>query len=67
MGEIGYKVDDGNLSAQAFVSFVNRIWPGNYDIEKTEKALSKTINITADESSTLTGDVYKRQSRRRRD
>lgn len=29
MGEIEYKVDDCNLSAQAFVSFVNRIWPGN--------------------------------------
>ena len=55
MGEIGYKVDDCNLGAQAFVSFVNRIWPGNYDIEKTEKALSKTINITAYDGSTLTG------------
>ena len=44
-----------SLGAQAFVSFVNRIWPGNYDIEKTEKALSKTINITAYDSSTLTG------------
>lgn len=55
MGEIEYKVDDCNLGAQAFVSFVNRIWPGNYDIEKTEKALSKTINITAYDGSTLTG------------
>lgn len=55
MEKIEYKVDDCNLSAQSFVSFVNRIWPGNYDIEKTEKALSKTINITAYDGSTLTG------------
>ena len=42
-----YRTDDHNLQASAFISFVNKIWPGNYDIEKTQIALSRTINITA--------------------
>ena len=42
-----YKVDDKQLNASVFISFVNQIWPGNYDAERTQNALSKTLNITA--------------------
>ena len=41
-----YTVDDKELDAAAFIQFANRIWPGNYDENKTRAALSKTINIT---------------------
>ncbi len=50
-----YRVDDRTLDARAFLSFVNQIWPGRYDMEKTQGALSKTLNITAYDGNVLTG------------
>ena len=50
-----YRVDDRALEAREFLSFVNQIWPGKYDPEKTRTALSKTLNITAYEKETLVG------------
>ena len=50
-----YKIDDKELKADIFISFVNRVWKGQYDIEKTEVALSKTINITAYDGDMLVG------------
>ena len=50
-----YRVDDEQLNASVFLSFVNQIWPGNYDTEKTQLALSKTLNITAYDGSKLVG------------
>ena len=41
-----YLVDDKNLTSQKFISFVNQIWPGQYDEAKTKSALSRTLNIT---------------------
>ena len=49
-----YKVDD-KLSAPVFLSFVNKIWPGNYDEERTQIALSKTLNVTAYDGEKLIG------------
>ena len=43
---IEYKVNDTELLADKFILFVNQIWKGNYDLNKTTSALSKTINIT---------------------
>ena len=42
-----YKIDDRELNASMFISFVNQVWEGDYDIEQTKNALSKTFNITA--------------------
>lgn len=28
-----YKVDDKNLDVSMFISFVNQVWQGNYDVE----------------------------------
>ena len=42
-----YRIDDKMLNASVFLTFVNQVWPGDYDIEKTQNALSKTQNITA--------------------
>lgn len=52
---IEYKVDDKEMNASFFVSFVNQIWQGDYDIERTQAALSKTINITAYDGNVLVG------------
>ena len=50
-----YRVNDQSLQAEPFLAFVNQIWPGEYDLEKTRAALEKTINITAYEGNTLAG------------
>lgn len=42
-----YRVNDKQLTASVFLSFVNQIWPGSYDAERTQEALSRTQNITA--------------------
>ena len=52
---VEYKIDDKGLNANTFISFVKRIWPGNYDYEKTPDALVKTMNITAYENGELVG------------
>ena len=50
-----YRIDDNQLDASVFLSFVNQVWPGNYDTERTQNALSKTINITAYDNNILVG------------
>ena len=52
---MAYKVDDKGLDASVFIDFVNQVWKGEYDTKKTKEALSKTINITAYDDSTLAG------------
>lgn len=52
-----YIVDDKNLDAEIFISFASKVWKGEYDIEKTKKALNKTINITAYEDNKLIGCI----------
>ena len=50
-----YKIDDKNLDVSMFISFVNQVWQGNYDVEQTRMALSKTLNITAYDNENLVG------------
>ena len=50
-----YREDDRELQATMFIEFVNQVWPGNYDMERTQDALSKTINITAYDGERLVG------------
>ena len=50
-----YKVDDKTLDVSMFISFVNQVWKGDYDIDKTRQALSKTLNITAYDNKKLVG------------
>lgn len=54
-----YIVDDKKLDAFTFIVFVKQVWQGNYDIEKTQCALSQTINI-----ETRANDVLKRDKNR---
>ena len=50
-----YFADDNILNANEFIRFANQVWPGDYDEEKTEAALKRTINITARDGETLVG------------
>ena len=50
-----YRVNDWELPVSTFLPFVNRIWPGEYDWDKTQAALSKTLNITAYDGNLLVG------------
>ena len=50
-----YKIDDSSLDAAVFLPFVNRVWPGEYDFEKTQTALTKTLNLTAYDGPALVG------------
>ena len=50
-----YRVDDQYLNASTFLELVNKVWPGNYDSERTEAALAKTINISAYDGNRLVG------------
>ena len=50
-----YKINDKGLKATIFILFVNKVWKGQYDIEKAELALSKTLNITAYDADKLVG------------
>ena len=33
-----YVVDDKKLDAVPFIAFVNQVWQGSYDVEKTQGA-----------------------------
>ena len=50
-----YKINDEQLNATGFLSFVNQIWPGKYDPERTADALARTLNITAYDNGKLIG------------
>ena len=52
---ISYQVGDGALTAEVFLKLVNRVWPGEYDLERTEAALARTLNITARDGDELVG------------
>lgn len=50
-----YKVDDREITAETFLDFARRVWPGEYDLEKTRAALKRTLNITAYDGDMLVG------------
>lgn len=39
-----YIVDDRKLTPSVFLDFVNQVWQGDYDMERTRQALSRTLN-----------------------
>lgn len=50
-----YRINDRELSAERFLPFVNQVWPGEYDPEKTQAALERTWNLTAYDGQELVG------------
>ena len=54
---IKYTIDDNHLNIYTFLGLVNKIWPGKYNENKTELALSRTLNISAWHENALVGCV----------
>lgn len=54
---IHYINDDKNLRSDIFIEMANQVWPGSYDTELIQKAISKTINITAWDNDKLVGCI----------
>lgn len=52
---ISYRTGDRELTAAAFLALAERVWPGDYDLGRTEAALARTLNITARDGSELVG------------
>ena len=54
---IDYKIDGKELSAETFLDFVQKVWPGEYDNQYVQEALSRTINISAWDNGQLVGCI----------
>ncbi|MBS1483235.1 MAG: GNAT family N-acetyltransferase [Clostridium sp.] len=52
-----YINDDQELKADIFIEMANQVWPGSYDNERMQKAIDKTINITAWDHDKLVGCI----------
>lgn len=55
--EIHFRVDDRDLSASIFLNLAQRVWPRNYNAERAQEALGRTLNITAWDGDYLVGCV----------
>ena len=54
---IPYINDNQELKADIFIEMANQVWPGSYDNERMQKAIDKTINITAWDHDKLVGCI----------
>ena len=52
-----YKANDSDLSSSDFIELAQKVWPWDYDSEKVQEALTKTMNVTAWDGNTLIGCV----------
>ena len=55
--DISYTISDKRLDAETFLSLVQKVWPGHYDPSFVQKALDKTLNVTAWHRQSLIGCV----------
>lgn len=46
-----YQIDDKQLDASVFLLLVNQVWPNDYDVKQTEKALAAFASLQMDISS----------------
>jgi ribosomal protein S18 acetylase RimI-like enzyme len=49
--------EEPQLDAQEFLALVQRVWPGDFDPAGVEKALARTVNLTARASGRLVGSL----------
>ena len=54
---IRYINDNQELKADIFIEMANQVCPGSYDNEMMQKAIDKTINITAWDHDKLVGCI----------
>ena len=57
-----YRIDDRQLDAAAFIEFVNQVWPGEYDEDRTAGALARTLNITAYDGESVSETGHRQQA-----
>lgn len=57
MFDIKYISDDKQLDAPTFIHMANQVWSGTYNMQYTQEALDKTINVTAWDNDKLVGCV----------
>lgn len=50
-----YRVDDREVRVEDFLNLADNVWPGKYDVEKTQEALKKTMNFTVYQDGNLIG------------
>ena len=50
-----YIIDDREMCVQEFLSLACSVWPGDYDAAAAERAIARTLNITARENGCLIG------------
>jgi ribosomal protein S18 acetylase RimI-like enzyme len=55
MLEVHY--ESAGISAEAFIALAQRIWPRDYDVRRTDAALTKTTNVGAWDGARLVGVV----------
>ena len=54
---IHYIDDDQQLKSDIFIEMANQVWPGSYQTDLMQKAIDKTINITAWDQNKLVGCI----------
>ncbi len=54
---IHYINDDQELKAAVFIEMANQVWPGDYDPQRMQNAIDKTLNITAWDNGKLVGCI----------
>ena len=54
---VEYRTGSDALTVDAFLSLAQRIWPRDYDRERTSRALERTVNIGAWDGDRLVGSV----------
>jgi len=54
---IHFRIDDRALAASIFLNLAQRVWPRNYNVERAQEALDRTLNITAWDGDYLVGCV----------
>ena len=52
-----FSKNQDRLTSNDFLRLVNKVWPGDYDITKTQQALERTFNMTAWDHEQLVGCV----------
>ena len=57
MSELDYRVADRQITAAQFLELARRVWPGDYEPERVEFALERTLNVTAWMGTRLVGSV----------
>jgi len=55
--KIRFVINDKELSFKDFLGLAQKVWPGSYNEQLCQRALEKTINITAWDKNVLIGCV----------